>query len=200
VSPIIHPIKTNTEKISSWTKFYWKMCLDLFGIWSLRDLIPYNLRAFYYDKVRPIFAPHHSRIRKAIPRHWNDLTEIIVTVNFEIIKSFYEDEMIDGHVDWDASLPHRKFKKWIEKTYNYITVERPQLLIDLNNAYPEFDEIQLVRKINYDDKGQKITSIENPTQSYEKLYGEVDRIEKLIDKMDIQYITQMIKFKGYFWT
>ena len=197
---VIHPIKSGVQKASCFTKFYWKMCLDLFGVWSLRELIPYSLRSFYYDNVKPIFAPHHSRIRKAVPRRWNDLTEIIVNVNFEIIKSFYEDEMIDGHVDWDASPPHRKFKKWIEKAYKYITVERPQLLIDLDKAYPEFDEIQLVRQVSYDDKGQRVTKIKQPEKSYEELYGEVDRIEKLIEKLDIQYITQMIKLKGYFWT
>lgn len=193
--PIAHPISTNIE-ISPARKLYWK----IFGFEGLRRFIPYGIRSFYYDHIRTIFAPHHSRLRKSIPRQWNDLTEIIVNVNFEIIKSFYEDEMVGGFVDWDASLPHRKFKKWIESAYQYITSERPKLQKDLDAAYPDLDDTLIHRKIGYDENGLRVTKIENTDKTYEELYGEVDRIEQLIDKKDSQYIIEMVKFRKYFWT
>jgi hypothetical protein len=193
--PIIHSISEDVE-ISRYQKIYWK----LFGFKSLWNLLPYKFRSFYYDHIKTIFAPHHSRLRKVIPRQWNDLTEIIISVNFEIIKSFYEDEMLGGYVDWDASAPHRRFKKWIEKVYNYITKERPQLLKDLDNAYPDVSDSLICRGISYNEKGERVTQIKNAHKTYEELYGEVNRIEQLIDKKDSQYIIEMVKFRKYFWT
>jgi hypothetical protein len=195
IAPIAHQIKDDFN-VSSLQKLRWK----LFGYRSLWDLLPFTWGRFYYDHVKTIFAPCHSRIRKSIPRRWSDLTEVIVSVNFEIIKSFYEDEMMHGHVNWDASPPHRKFKKWIEKVYIYITKERPQLLIDLDKAYPELTTSLICRDINYNEKGERVTQIKTDNKTYEELYGEVDRIEKLIDKNDSQYIIEMIKFRKYFWT
>jgi hypothetical protein len=193
--PIAHKISEDIE-VNLLTRLYWKF----FGFEGIWKFLPYSVKSFYYDHVRTIFAPHHSRIRKAVPRQWNDLTEIIVAVNFEIIKSFYEDEMLGGFVDWDASTPHRKFKKWIEGAYQYITEERPKLQKDLDTAYPDLDDTLIYRKIGYDQNGLRVTKIENTDKTYEELYGEVDRIEQLIDKKDSQYIIEMIKFRKYFWT
>jgi hypothetical protein len=71
--------------IRSWTN-------NKFGVWDIWDIVPYGWQRFYYDKIKTIFKPHHSRLRKAIPRQWWDLSGLIVEINFEIIKSFYEDE------------------------------------------------------------------------------------------------------------
>jgi len=61
------------------------------------DNIPFRVRNFYYEKIRSIFKPQHQRIRKIIPRTWCDLDSVFLKVNFEIIKSFYEDEFIDSN-------------------------------------------------------------------------------------------------------
>ena len=57
--------------------------------WFIRDhiinRIPYSIREFYYNKVKTIWKPQHSRIRKAVPRYWWDLDGVLLNVNFEII-------------------------------------------------------------------------------------------------------------------
>ena len=66
------------------------------GVWDLWDILPYRWNMWYYDKLKPIFKPKHSRLRNAIPRQWCDISSLIVNVNFEFIKTFYEEEYVDG--------------------------------------------------------------------------------------------------------
>lgn len=146
----------------------------------IRYAIPYQIREYYRKYIATIFKPQHKRIRKSIPRYWMDLDYIIEQTNFEVIKSFYEDEYKNGIVDWEESGKEaKKFVKWLEKAYNYIVVERPDLEAKMNNAYP-IDDCR--------------------TKSYEELYGEVDRYEKLIEETDTKVLIDLIKYRKYMWT
>jgi hypothetical protein len=198
LSKSIHSINLNykTNLIKEW--YYNKIFKITKGrATTLFSLLPWSWRNFYYDHIKTIFKPHHKRLRKAIPKQWSDLTYLIVVVNFEFIKSFYEDEYCTGLVNWDATEHHKKFAVWLEKAYYYITVERPKLLKQQDDAYPE---VNLELETVVDDNGLRVTKIKNSKDSYKKLYGEVDRLEQLIDKKDTKILTEMIKNKGYFWT
>ena len=37
-------------------------------------------------------------------------------------------------------------------------------------------------------------------KTYDEIYGEVNRLEALIDKKDTKIITELIKKRDYFWT
>jgi hypothetical protein len=78
-----------------------------------------------------------------------------------------------------------KFAKWLEKAYKYITIERPQLQKNLDAAYPPLTAKRLT-EVNW--------------KTYEKEYGEVDRIEKLIKDKDTKILKDIVKYRGYFWT
>jgi hypothetical protein len=132
----------------------------------------------FVSRVKHFFKPCHPIIRKSIPRYdWMDLSDLIVDINFAIILQFKE-EMDQGLVDWDWSEPHKQFKNWIESSVQWIKHDRVALDKQLHQSYPEFDK-----------KG-----------TYEELYGEVNRIEKLIEDTDKTIMKQMIDYKGYFWT
>ena len=175
-----------------------------FGIWDIWDILPYKYQRLYYDKIKPIFKPQHSRLRKAIPRQWSDLTGLIVDVNFEIIKSFYEDEYSKGIVDWQADEHHSKFAEWLEGAYKYITIERPELELQMGAAYPEADFDNLFCEPETDKHGNTTRRMrsceERYGKTYEEIYGEVNRLEALIDKKDTKVITEMVKRRDYFWT
>lgn len=175
-----------------------------FGIWDIWDILPYSWQRFYYDHIKTIFKPHHSRLRKAIPRQWSDLTSLIVDVNFEMIKSFYEDEYSKGIVDWEADERHSEFAKWLEASYKYITVERPELQKQMDAAYPEANFDNMFVASGEDQNGRKMYQMksceERYGKSYEELYGEVNRLEALIDKKDTEVLTELIKRRDYFWT
>jgi hypothetical protein len=163
--------------------------------------IGYRYRIFYFDKIKPIFFPKHSRIRKVIPRSWADITSLIVDVNFEFIKSFYEEEYKAGIVDWDYDKKHKDFAKWLESAYKYITVTRPRLEKELEEAYPSITKkFSDMFKEEVDKEGRKTYRLIDDGVPYKVKYKDVIRIEKNIEKKDTQLLTQLVEKRGYFWT
>ena len=152
---------------------------------NLSYKIPYQIRNAWYE-FKCFFNPKNRKYRAAIPNTWVDVCGLIEDVNFAFIKGFYEDEYKSGWVDWEASgEPTSKFAKWLEKAYQYVAVERPQLQKDLDEAYPPLTAKRLT-EINF--------------ISYEGEYAEVHRIEKLIQDKDTKVLTETIKYRQYFWT
>ena len=173
---------------------------EKFGVWDMWDILPYSWNMWYYDKLRPIFAPKHSRLRKAIPRQWADITNLIVDVNFEFIKCFYEDEFIDGVVDWSATEQHREFALWLEESYLYITKERPELEKQKEDSYPKMAAFDKLFEEIVDENCKKMYQMKDDGIPYDVKYGEVNRIEKLIEEKDTDILIQIIKRRDYFWT
>lgn len=195
-------------KLNAWQELNFNVRYWLnkhFGVWDIWDILPYRWQRLYYDHIKTIFKPHHSRLRKAIPRQWWDLTGLIVDINFEIIKSFYEDEYSKGIVDWQSDEHHSKFAEWLEEAYKYITVERPELQTQMDQAYPETTNLDEWKGEQHIDKHGNVSWTmksceERYGKSYEEAYGEVNRLEALIDKKDTKVITEMVKRRNYFWT
>ena len=139
------------EKTSSILSKIRIFTFEKFGVWDVWDILPYRWSMWYYDKLRPIFKPCNKKIRNAIPKKWCDISGLIVDVNFEFIKQFYEDEYVDGVVDWSATEHHQEFAKWLESSYLYITKERPNLEKERDDAYPKNNQ-------DFLDRFEKITS------------------------------------------
>ena len=133
-------------------------------------------------KIRSIFKPFHQDIRNAIPREWADVTSLIVDVNFAMIKSFKK-EADESYVDWDGTENHREFMNWLNSAVHWITIGRPKCEAQVDALYPPHPLTDL-------QKGK----------SYEELYGEVNKMEKLIEDTDTKILKQMIEYRGYFWT
>lgn len=174
---------------------------EKYGIWDLWDFFPYSWRMRYYEDIRPIFKPANQRLRKYIPRKWRDISNLLVDVNFEMIKIFYEEEYINGNIDWNSDKQHKNFAKWLEGAYRYITVDRPKLEEDLNNAYPPlgvdgfkgmFEEVE--------EGGKKMYRMKDDGIPYDVKYKEVNRIENLIKSEDSSILKEMIQKRDFFWT
>lgn len=145
----------------------------------------YTLRGWYRkvkNGVRWVFNPCHQDLRKAIPRSWSDISDLIVDVNFAMILSFKK-EADESHVDWDGTEKHREFKNWLDSAAHWITVGRPNCQAQADALYPEYPLSDL-------QKGK----------SYEELYGELNKIEKLIEETNSNIIKQMVDNREYFWT
>jgi len=175
---------------------------DKFGIRSVWDILPFRWKMHYYDNIRPIFAPQNKRYRKAIPRTWVDTSHLIEIVNFEFIKGFYEGEYLHGHTDWEGTGEHAvEFAKWLESAYDYITIERPQLEKDMDNAYPPLRPMEeWFEETDETHNGKKLFKMKERTESYEELYGEVNRLEQLIQDKDSEILTQLVKYRHFFWS
>ena len=192
---------TNYEK--SFGRKFWNFMDDKFGIRSGWDLLPFGWKIRYYDKIRPVYAPQNKRYRKAIPRTWVDTSHLIEIVNFEFIKGFYEDEYLHGHTDWEGTGEHAvTFAHWLESAYDYITVERPQLEKDMDNAYPPLRPLnEMFIPCETDEKGKvKMFKMVDDGLSYEEKYGEVNRLEQLIQDKDTEILTQLVKYRHFFWS
>lgn len=160
--------------------------------------IKYKFNTLYYDYIRPIFKPQNTKIRNSIPKTWCDISELIVRVNFQLIKSFYEDEYTNGTVDWSHTEAHANFAKWLEGSYKYITEERVQLEKEKDDAYPNFNFLELFTK-STDSQGRSVFTLTDNVP-YEVRYAEVIRLEKLIEEKDTQLLNDLIKFREHFWT
>jgi hypothetical protein len=147
--------------------------------------IPYQIRDGWY-KFKCFFNPKNKKYRAAIPNTWTDVCVLIEDVNFAFVKGFYEDEYKNGIVDWEASGQEcSKFAKWLEKAYAYLTIERPKLQKDLDAAYPPLT-------------AKRLTEVRRDL--YEQDYAKVHRIETLINKSDTKLLTEIVKYREYFWT
>jgi hypothetical protein len=181
-------------KMNALQKLVLKLKLK-YDIYELADLLPYRWRHWYWDNIKPIIKPAHKRLRKAIPRQWQDITSLIVNLNFEFIKSFYEEE--HGTVDWEGTSEEAaKFEKWLNEAYRYIVVERPILEKRMEEAYPPSKPVDEMFKRTEDGNYLMI----DDGIPYEVKYKGVIELEKKIEETDTKVLKDLIKYRDYFWT
>ena len=174
---------------------------EKYGIWDVWDLFPYRFRMYYYDYVRPVFFPQHKKVRAAIPRTWADITSMIVDVNFAMIKEFYEDEYLNGVVDWEGSSEgHKQFEQWLKEAYTYVAYKRPSLEAERDNSYPPSKPFNEWFEEKTDEKGRRVLQMKDDGVPYEVKYKDVIRLEKEIAETDTKFLKEMIEYREYFWT
>lgn len=169
--------------------------------WNIFGFFPYRLRMYYYDYIKPIICPNHKKIRSAVPRNWQDITSLIVSVNFAMIKEFYEDEYLLGIVDWEnSSEDHKKFEHWLKEAYAYICYKRPSLEAEMENSYPPSKPFNQWFEEKVDENGKKTYQMIPDKVPYEIRYKDVIRLEKEISENDSKFLKEMIEYREFFWT
>lgn len=174
--------------------------LKKFDVWDVWDLLPYRWSLYYYDYVKPFFSPRNKRIRKAVPRQYRDISSLIIDINFEFVKAFYEDEYKAGIVDWNATEHHKEFAEWLEKAYEYVSNTRPQLEKQLENAYPPTQPIEEMFERVPQEDGTTIMYMKDDGVPYEVKYKDVNLLEAEISKRDTEILIELAKRRDYFWT
>jgi hypothetical protein len=169
------------------------------------------------DVIYPItswFNPKQKWLTRVIPNTWCDKTELVPLVNFAILIDFVEKEdglnqldmdwdkeMKDGHVSQDYVDNVMRVYGDLKAVYNYIKAERPQLEKDLVNSYPKplihFDEMFTPLP---GDCAQMKTTEKIYGGSYEEVYAETNRLEKLIDERETWALQKIIEYRRYLWT
>jgi hypothetical protein len=152
-----------------------------------------------WHSIKCFFNPRQRWLTKKIPNHWCDKVELIRIVLFESLVHYVDEEKCFDVLAWDEEdiegcdlnlktffNEKRERKAKIIKCYDYITKQRPQLSADLDKAYPEFeiDDILQIRK----------------TMNYLETYGEVNRIEALIEKLDNETLSTILELRERLWT
>jgi hypothetical protein len=149
---------------------FWK------GLWI--D-ISYTANEWCWTVYR-FFNPCHKRIRKVIPRKWTDLTELTLLINFEIIKSYVEEEM--DQISWDHHDEYKKVAEWLRSSYEYITKERNELSDEFSKALDQASDKK------------------NRDLPYKERYEETNRIEALIDEKDKEVLIGLANYRQYLWS
>jgi len=117
------------------------------------------LKERYYE-VKSIFNPTHQDIRKAIPKTWMDINNLIVDVNRAMILSFKK-EADESFVDWDGTEKHREFKDWLDAAAKWFTEDKPNLEKQRNAAYPPYPLPIEMKEYSYDQLYGKVNELEN---------------------------------------
>lgn len=165
--------------IQGWLReWFWSFDNPLYKFIQLRIMKLSDIRY----AIKRFLKPQGKRWRACWPRHeWRDICTVIVDSNFALIQDFWYDEVQANIVNWESDEPHKQFYEWIKDAMFWIEGAKIQ-------AEKELDEAQ-----NRAFEGRK-------NKNYHDRYKEVDRLEKYIEETDTKILTEMMKYRGFFWT
>lgn len=148
------------------------------------------------DVILPIttwFNPRQKWLTNMIPNTWCDKCELVPLLNFAILVDFVESEkgLDQLTIDWNAEMKNGFISQEyvdnvmrvygeLKQVYDYIKGERPQLQKQHDESYPYFPPSSKL--------------------SYEELYGETNRLEKLLHDRDTWALNKIIEHREYLWT
>jgi hemerythrin len=176
-------MKHTIEQIKLWGVRDWLLCFapkPISYIGNLYDWIFPRYRETLLDKVGLFFKPRQRWIKNHIEyNHWCDKVELIPKFLFGCVIHYVDEEKCFERIDWDSDPEHKKFAKELKKCYEYAKNGRDNLEKQIDEAYPE---------------SSNITS-----GSYEEMYGEVNRLETELRKLDKRYMTWIVVNKHFMW-
>lgn len=147
-----------------------------------RKKIVYKVNNFYWY-LHNLFFPNNKYVRNSIPREYTDSSELIIKVNFAIIKSFKE-EADKSLVDWDSTVSSKEFKSWLNDSYEWIVSLREKMLKESVESYPD----------------APLEILSEGRSDFESLYSRSNSIEKLIQDTDNQILINLVKYRNFMWT
>jgi len=144
---------------------------------NLRCMIPWRIR----DKWNALcywLKPRNRWATRVIPNHWSDKTYLIPEFLFASIIHFIEGEKALQNNVWQ-----KKKEKELLEVYAWAKNGRKEFQEKIDKAYPEFNG-----KFPY------------YKETYEQVYGEVNRLEAEIEKIDTKHLTWIVKNRQILWS
>jgi hypothetical protein len=159
---------------------YWHMFQDKYSIFC-----PYYWRDLKY-KISCFFNHRNKWVIKAIPREWRDKDTVFEEILFAGIINFVEGEEALTTVEWS-----KEHEEKILEIYHWAKTGRHELEKKMMAAYPKENPIFKDGKFNYTNCSKK---------SYEELYGEVNRLENLLNDTNTKHLVWLIENRAILWT
>ena len=124
---------------------------------------------FYYLKLRPLFKDENKRVRKSIPRTFEETDVLFRDIAFSLIVDFYENQYTQGMIDWQYAEELKATEQWLIASYQYLTKDR-------NNAYDileRYEETIDENDANFREKYQHVVDFEETLDAIDDLilYG-----------------------------
>ena len=151
--------------------------------YRLRNMIPYKIR-FKWNDLCCYINPRNRWATDVIPDYWSDKTFLIREFLFAAVIDFIEGEKALEMTVW----PKKKEKELLE-VYAWAKTGCKEFQEKIDKAYPEIPK--------YADTLDWINNREEP---YEESYGEVNRLEAEIEKIDTKHLTWIVKNRQILWS
>jgi hypothetical protein len=145
-------------------------------IGTIESKLSYYRNYWWYRKVSTFFNPRQKWLTKQIPNTWCDKTTLIPQLNFAMIVHFVDVEKCFENTVYDDSPEHIKFASELKECYNFIKVVLPELEKQRDASYPT-----------------------TYTGDYYKDYGELNRLEKIIDEETTKWLVWIVTNRNHFW-
>ena len=150
--------------------------------YRLRSMIPYKIR-FKWNDLCCYINPRNRWATDVIPNHWSDKTYLIPEFLFASIIHFIEGEKAREMTVWQ-----KKKEKELLEVYAWAKNGRKEFQEKIDKAYPEFNG-----KFPWDNENMN-------KETYEQVYGEVNRLEAEIEKIDTKHLTWIVKNRQILWS
>jgi hypothetical protein len=151
-----------------------------------------------YYNIRDYFRPKQKWILNGVSNSFQDKVELVPLLIFNCIKHLVEEEKIfetiSTYKNKDCPKGQAKFTKELEKVYGQIIIELPNLQLELDEAWEN------VRDDRPTDNLLDWVSSCKSKEDYQKVYGEVDRLEAEIEKLKTDICIWAVKNRAHFWT
>jgi hypothetical protein len=165
------------------------------------DSIYSNVRRFINDfksKIRCLFRPYHSSIRKAVPREWQDLDAIITNVLYAALVSFVEEE--DGLETLrrlrEADKKNKDDKEFFEREWG--SFELFESCYD--KAYSRLFLIEHIYKWIKEGRAVAENYMNEELKKCGGNYEKYNKLEKGFIDTETRYLVDIVKLRGNLWT
>ena len=157
----------------------------------------YWWKDFYYTQISSRLRPGQGWLTRKIPKTWVDKDVLFEIVILESVKHHVEKDYGLGFEpeDYEKSQANpeypehqKQFDREIKANYELITQKLPELQKELDAAWDKIPHFDL------DDINSRAAG------DYEKIYGDVNRLEKEIDDIRTSIMLWAVRNRGSLWT
>jgi hypothetical protein len=114
-----------------------------------------------------------------------DLDHVYENILFAGLINFVEKEKCFEVNTW-LTIEEKKAKKKIQEIYNWAKTGKFELQKKIDNAYPEMTLDKIEEGVS--------------KKTYKQLYGEVNKLEKLLEDTNTKYMVWLIENRKILWT
>lgn len=159
----------------------------------IQDNISYRFRDFKYFILHRTTLKFHS-FKSSLKPGYHDCSQQILYFNMDLFKRFYEEEVVDGIVDWDSDPEHIEAKKKMDSIYTWWSIY-------------EFKQEEL--QILYSQWGNLCKgSVENScynfkiinNEQFELIDKKIKELEKRIYDEEQDHLLKLISIRAFLWT
>lgn len=162
-------------------------------LWTSR----YFWTEFKYG-ISSFFNPRQKWLTSKIPKTYSDKVELLRIVCFECIVNFVEKEKCFEHINWESDEGHSIAASEIQKSYDMVKVEIPELEKLLEGSYKN-SKVNILNMLEKDE-GSNYYNIRKFLPEEQKEFNERLELSNKIETLTQEACMLIMKNRNYLWT